>query len=130
MLIRRSTPLTPVALVLRFVIAAQPQETHMSKHTPGPWWHDDDGFVRADVGTSGDFVYSAPVADPHATKDIDPDEREANAHLIAAAPDLLAACEAVLPIIESLDSAKEEGDDDEPLAAQLRAAIAKAKGKA
>lgn len=57
-------------------------------------------------------------------------ESEANARLIAAAPELLAACEAALPIIESFDTAKEDGDKDLPEVAQLRAAIARARGSA
>ena len=60
----------------------------MSKHTPGPWWLDDDGFIA-----SGSRDTYEIIADPHCCSDIDIDEREANANLIAAAPELLEALE-------------------------------------
>ena len=63
------------------------------KHTPGPWICDGGAVYR-----NGDI--DAPIAhmcrDERATKaGIYPVERDSNAVLIAAAPDLLAACEAV-----------------------------------
>lgn len=114
------------------------ETTQTAKHTPGPW------ELGPDIRSRGDLVYRMVLAGKKRLCAVSvyggragtnqptfsEEEVVANGHLVAAAPDLLAACEAVLPIIESLDSAKEEGDDDEPLAAQLRAAIAKAKGKA
>lgn len=60
----------------------------MSKHTEGPW------EVRADwiVGFNGTLhVATIPRA-------FDGDYSEANAHLIAAAPDLLAALKEVVTI--------------------------------
>ena len=60
----------------------------MSKHTPGPWkvnaqrssgWMDNGVYIFA--GTNIARVY----------RDLGQDVQEANAHLIAAAPDLLAA---------------------------------------
>lgn len=72
----------------------------MTKHTPGPW----------EVNTDGEDVfvlstYTAPDR-PHGTficgqvnNDGDP-ENLANAELIAAAPELLAACNAVLDYLE------------------------------
>ena len=57
------------------------------KHTPGPWNFSDDGFI-----------YSSDremIADPHCSK-LDLDEREANAKLIAAAPELLSICLSIL----------------------------------
>ena len=53
-------------------------------HTPGPWWRDDDGFIAA--GANETYV---TVASPNCSHDIDIDEREANARLIAAAPEML-----------------------------------------
>ena len=80
-----------------------------AKHTPGPW---------ASVGERNCFIrdkYNGPVAtiQPRA-------ETEANAHLIAAAPELLAALQLVLKHYQEVD-----GD---VIAPQVRAAIAKAKG--
>lgn len=54
-----------------------------TKHTPGPWLIND-GFI-----SSGSGETYLIIADPHCSKDIDIDEREANAKLIAAAPELL-----------------------------------------
>jgi hypothetical protein len=45
----------------------------------------------------------------------------ANAHLLAAAPDLLAACENALRLLEDMDAAEYIGP-------KLRAAIQKARG--
>ena len=66
----------------------------MSKvgHTPGPWEVDEhEGLVYRPMPEQGanaaDFVCSISTGKP---------EAEANARLIAAAPDLLEACEAVL----------------------------------
>lgn len=66
-------------------------------HTPGPWTYDDDGMIYAEQEAAGKF-FSVKVCDPHADK-LDIDEREANARLIAAAPDLLA----VARIQEAID---------------------------
>lgn len=84
-----------------------------TKHTPGPWALDDDGFVYGEG-----FI----VSDPHSSPEIDLDEREANARLIAAAPELLAALEWALddPDSEILG---------EEWANAAQAAIAKAKGE-
>lgn len=46
------------------------------------------------------------------------------ARVLAQRDALLKAAKEALPILEDLDSAREEGDDDEPIAAALRAAIA------
>ena len=53
------------------------------------------------------------------------DERIANARLIAAAPDLLSACEATL---EDLSSEHDSDDWRDAARDQLRSAIARAKG--
>lgn len=60
----------------------------MSKHTPGEWYADDTLKVRAEKD-------NRPVAEV----DLDACEwgiSEANAQLIAAAPDLLSACKCLL----------------------------------
>lgn len=96
----------------------------MSKHTPGPWWLDDDGFVASG---SGDTY--ATVADPHCG-DRDIDERESNARLIAAAPELLAALQSVMTWWA--ESVPPNGaDDDMPpqIFDAAHAALAKATGE-
>jgi hypothetical protein len=75
-----------------------------SKPTPGPWevsdtsivsGDDDNGFCIAVIEDDGDY------AAPH-------DQREANARLIAAAPDLLAALRGLVGLVQLID-AREPG---------------------
>lgn len=116
------------------------------RHTPGPWKHvpreDDEGFMSFD-GPNGETIVGgcgcccSPFgnsADSGHTYYRPTEEDRANARLIAAAPDLLAACEAVLPWVvfatndydpdrhpKSIQNAKDD-------LAQLMEAIRKAKG--
>lgn len=85
-------------------------------HTPGPWCvvAADNEVVAGDV-----CVASAPGWPRDGAND---DEREANLHLIAAAPDLLAACRAFLDADEGGDFTGEE----KAALMLMRAAIAKA----
>lgn len=94
------------------------------KYTPGPWvarnatlpksgvirWvilETDNGFTLADTGSA----------------DTPKHQDEANAHLLAAAPDLLEACKAALEIRNKY------GTSGAPVSKQLEAAIQKAEGK-
>lgn len=90
-----------------------------TKHTPGPWCLDDDGFVYGEG-----FI----VSDPHSSPDIDPDEREANARLIAAAPELLAALQWFCACMHD-DSVDDMGKFINEMESRARAAIAKATGQ-
>lgn len=100
----------------------------MTAHTPGPWEieHGHHECVNtstlpwAMTGPGGREVCQSPNG-----VDVD-DEDDANACLIAAAPDLLAACEAMLEWV-----ARETDDRDwpHPVLDQARAAIAKARGE-
>jgi len=89
-------------------------------HTPGPWRYFKEGngtrfhVTARPVGTPGNHF------DDFATVDI---EHEADARLIAAAPDLLAACEAALLFFR-----REALPTWQQAQAILAAAIAKAKG--
>lgn len=96
----------------------------MSGHTRGPWWieeqtsHDDTGWnVMADAGNvavSSEYPYFCI-------------NREADARLIAAAPDLLAA---LLDCIAALERDHPDIATQRNAAAlNARAAIAKAEGK-
>lgn len=93
-------------------------------HTPGPWAYDADsqevfsddarhgaGWIAFIKGNDGE---GRPLTEP---------ERLANARLIAAAPDLLAAA------IDALETF-ERRFPDSPTAHDLRAAIARATGEA
>ncbi len=115
----------------------------MTTHTPGPW------TVRADRGRYGTFQINPFAKEERAHLTKQPNaitlrgqkvqfEREANARLIAAAPDLLAALEnAVANAEEALDFMDcRPKYDDHPLKPLLhairmpaRAAIAKARGQ-
>jgi hypothetical protein len=101
------------------------------KHTPGPWaakkgvgWYvvriahsQDDNFAIA-VGSNKTSLVDAPTGDDA--------EAEANARLIAAAPDLLEALE----MLSWLEQFCDDGDDDlEGARTAARAAIAKARGE-
>ena len=98
-------------------------------HTPGPW-----RAKRVDRTTwevvSGDFGSVVTVHDyPHNVQRLSPD-----AHLIAAAPDLLAALEAAYDSLSDMAEKAPElgiilGDDDFRAINQARLAMAKAKGE-
>lgn len=95
-----------------------------AKHTPGPWSVDHDHPNPVIVT---DDLYIAEVMDDCWDESRagagDPDaEQRANASLIAAAPDLLAACEATIAAFESCQLY-----DKCPLGL-LKSAVAKAKG--
>ena len=87
-----------------------------AKHTPGPWEAVDSMTVRTPLSAGGFMVADLPCHTPH-------EERIANAKLIAAAPELLVALEAIV-------NAWEEGrafSDKMNEIGKARAAIAKAK---
>lgn len=61
--------------------------TEPTAHTPGPW------TCHSGMVWQGDMPIARMDREPG--NGTTPIERDANAHLIAAAPDLLAACEAL-----------------------------------
>lgn len=91
-----------------------------AKHTPGPWTAADLGDGRCSVYAHGPLAYLGDAAEPG--------DGMANALLMAAAPDLLAACEAaehsIAPLVE--DRGVRLGD----ILEGLRSAIRKARGQA
>lgn len=97
-------------------------------HTPGPWKITDSGTgvfsSNKPLGQNGIIAICDAVARTR-------EENEANARLIAAAPDLLKELEAAVTWIEQIES-YEIFDPSAPskheLLPQLRAAIAKARG--
>lgn len=109
------------------------------KHTPGPWRFD--GEIDAVVSSAGQLRRSALMGDyrgviiaslveSHGGRGARPEaapEATANAALIAAAPDLLAACEIALKDSRSAPRGKGLSDD---VADILADAIAKARGGA
>ena len=108
----------------------------MSAHTPGPWigagpsfgdllpryrteivteWEDEDGEVCS--------ICELPFAHHD-------DENEANARLIAAAPDLLAALRVLLRDVEAVDAVADYGLELQSGMYQAHKAIVKATGGA
>ena len=92
----------------------------MSKHSPLPFWIDDDHFIAS--GKNDKYL---TVADPHASNDIDPCEIEANAEFIVKAVN----CH--YELVEALKNLLEWGNDsedfnDEPVLVNAINAIKKA----
>lgn len=92
------------------------------KHTPGPWYvyptEYDNDTESFDVMADGAAI---TIACPPS---------EADARLIAAAPDLLAACEQVLSRLDYLTELWGQEGVTRGVQDALRAALAKAKGGA
>lgn len=85
------------------------------KHTPGPWWIDEDNCIAA--GGGDDYTTICEVllqSDNYKTL--------GNARLIRSAPDLYAVLKEVLPYFEGEYSA------DHPTLLAIQAAILKAEG--
>jgi hypothetical protein len=86
-----------------------------TKHTPGPW-QSSGTAVYAENGR--EILFGA-----HNTRSGDADERRANARLIAASPDLLAAARWMLALIDGGEPMPKPGDEvTEALAAAIAAA--------
>lgn len=85
-------------------------------HTPGPWHilGDFDADVSVEIAESSDIAIAeiSPIGEEWSAEEI------ANAHLIAAAPELLAALKRCSPLLEPHTAAL-----------QAKAAIAKAEGR-
>lgn len=91
------------------------------QHTPGPW------IARGQRGNRWDvFVVTGTSYRGVASMWFEP-EAEANAHLIAAAPEMLEACIKALAAMEDPRRAERDGDCY-PIPSILREAIAKAEG--
>lgn len=70
----------------------------MTKHTPGPWVASDWGYIVADdpTGRHEDIYIAEVCREDDEGRIVPPIEQQANARLIAAAPDLLNMCERLL----------------------------------
>ena len=106
-------------------------------HTPGPWVKDYGatlGHIKTTSPTVADGTPTVARYDigrqfPDVTFAISIEEQEANGHLIAAAPDLLAALKDLLAAcdFDAMGQPFEEGEC--PACDRARAVIAKAEGK-
>lgn len=107
------------------------REESRGRHTPGPWKIDQDGenFTIDADGAFGPNRWSAVAlctANNLGSRPITEEEASANARLIAAAPDLLAAIRETVRRFDENDAT----DALEAVDTLLRAAIAKAEGGA
>ncbi len=100
------------------------------EHTPGPWKCHSGMVWKADETEDG---YPIARMERETPKTI-PTERDANAHLIAAAPELLEACEDLLQALDNCPGTFNYSPLDEFMAIlvvedRARQAISKAKGE-
>lgn len=102
-----------------------------ANHTPGPWCVDGEDYFAKVVSKDG-----WTIAETSHIHDGDLGKAEdihlANMRLIAAAPDLLAACEASLALLTKYGEGRfacAAFESERKLIHQLRAAITKAKGR-
>lgn len=96
----------------------------ISRHAPGPWAAvaDDGGneFICTTVNIDKREFFDGRLAELWDTDGRAPSERAANGRVMAAAPELLAACEAALLLLDGVPSDTNR---------QVRAAIRKARGQ-
>jgi len=95
--------------------------TYTTQHTPGPW----EASQYSQWAISSDNGHIAKVYGADGTHQT-PEQARANAHLIAAAPELLAALEAAKAYMED---PYPDGDDLSHVLTRAGAAIAKARGE-
>lgn len=98
--------------------------SNQPKHTPGPWRANQPRYILG-LKTQGQWYIHAKDCTVACSLDGD---REANARLIAAAPELLAALVELLAQVD--EQANAMGWPDNTPREQARAAIAKATGAA
>jgi len=93
----------------------------MSAHTPGPWHY-------KPHAADSNYMLIFCSSDQHEGDTLRGYCGEANARLIAAAPELLAACVDALALLRTVPD--EFAMPDHPVFGALRDAIAKAEGRA
>lgn len=98
-------------------------------HTPGPWVTDDYEYLWRDSDGGPTAHFEAGPAQVYFTPNDAADRQRAlnDARLIAAAPELLAMLERLVPAMPDLGDI-DLGEDDNALLDEARALIAKAKG--
>ena len=94
--------------------------TDQPKWTPGPWRYD---RTNGSPTTGEHMIAGAKPGYLAEVRDCGSGDVRANAHLIAAAPDLYAALDGLLGLLDA-------GSLYEPQAYAARAALAKARGQA
>ena len=106
-------------------MAKRKRKTRQPKHTPGPWGLREDTLgckqvCRIGQYPDGEFFTLSEIGYTHGLAD--EDEDAANASLICAAPDLLAAAIAALERYDACIADPQFGDEMQ----ELREAVAKA----
>lgn len=105
----------------------------MTKHTPGPWRATRDGLDgMLDTGgvTTGFDVMASEIGSEEPLCVAADVRSEADARLIAAAPDLLDACEAAVEELgDDENYVGDHGESEANILADLRAALRKARGE-
>lgn len=99
-----------------------------AQHTPGPWLTDRNNVHIGQIATihhckGNDWIEVWSTNWPEGE-----DAQEANASLIAAAPELLEACEKALSGFSLLIATDDLTESERDQVSSLKAAIAKAKG--
>ena len=92
----------------------------MTTYTPGPWSVIDDGIHAHVFIGAGAFPYGETIAE---------EVTQANARLIAAAPELLAALTAAHAALDSIYETEGLLTEERAALARIEAAIAKAEGR-
>jgi hypothetical protein len=97
-----------------------------SQHTPGPWWIDDNGFVASGSGDDYKTIADPRCMEPRGNEA----EIDANADLIAAAPDLLVELKGLLEVFTAYIDTEDVANADIVEAVRAAAAaIAAAEGR-
>ena len=95
-----------------------------TKFTPGPWFTKREGWstVYVEARIDGGMIQEVAACGP---TDAGQDQQQANAHLIAAAPELYEALDALIKLYEEDDGCREL-----PEYISARTALSKARGEA
>ena len=99
--------------------------TQPAKHTPGPWVTDNYFDITS---LRGDVIVRPPLSALEKAR-MHPGERQANAHLIAAAPAMYEALQAMLNGILFTRGASMSEDRWQTLTTIARTALAQAEGR-
>ena len=106
----------------------------MAEHTPGPWTLDradeEQWEIHAETAHAWKYIATVKANDEGSTQ-VSVAEAEANARLIAASPDLLAALEWALQAWDAIGGDVQIPDsmNDEGRWEAIRAALARARGQ-
>lgn len=101
-----------------------------AKHTPGPWMYSGAGSIKRDytaIGCTDGETIATAWGHSNSGFFVSEEEKEANARLIAAAPELLEALQEAISLIESIDG-RDNSCDPRSDISDLKAVVAKAMG--